>query len=502
MSVNATSGRDNWLDATQIGADVDDACDRFEAAWRAGLRPEIEDFLVEATDPGYPVRLRYLLAVELDYRRSLGETPDSSGYRRRFPGHEGLIDGSSRGSPGGSSPRPRRTWRPSTCPPDGTGRVRRTSRARRRTPSRTSRAARSCPSWAAAGWGSSTRPARSGSTAFAPEDRPARQAYRRRGPPASWRRPRPSPGSGTPTSCRSTTSASTRAWPTSRWSTSKGAASPDGSTALPGHPSPRSGWSRPGPRHRGCPSPGDRPPRPQAGQRPAQGRRDPQARRLRPGQVARIRLEPDAVGGLHRDPELRGPRAGRRPVGRPGGRHLRAGGDLVSHADRPAPLPGGDGLPDAGPGQDGRPGAALAAPAGPAPGCGDDRAEVPGEGPAPPLRRCRGAGRGPGPIPGRSADPGPADRGRGTRGSGSVAGRPWPCSPRPWRPSPSSGSSWSPGNGGARKPRPPRRPPPPSWRSGHASSRPRARPGSRSSRHWPCATRARWCAASRGWLAA
>ena len=93
MSVNETSGRDNWLDATQIGADVDDACDRFEAAWRAGLRPEIEDFLVEATDPGYPVRLRYLLAVELDYRRSLGETPDSSGYRRRFPGHEGLIDG-------------------------------------------------------------------------------------------------------------------------------------------------------------------------------------------------------------------------------------------------------------------------------------------------------------------------------------------------------------------------------------------------------------------------
>ncbi len=72
--------------------DVDDACDRFEAAWRAGLRPEIEDFLVQATDPVYPVRLRYLLAVELDYRRALGETPGSSEYRRRFPGHEGLID--------------------------------------------------------------------------------------------------------------------------------------------------------------------------------------------------------------------------------------------------------------------------------------------------------------------------------------------------------------------------------------------------------------------------
>ena len=59
--------------------------------------------------------------------------------------------------------------------------------------------------------------------------------------------------------------------------------------------------------------------------------------------------------------------------GRPGRRHLRAGGDLLSHADRSAALPGGDGPPDAGTGQDGRPGAALAAAAGPVPGCGDDR---------------------------------------------------------------------------------------------------------------------------------
>ena len=92
MSVDATSGRENWLDATQIGRDVDEACDRFEAAWRAGNRPRIEDFLGDTTDPGYPVLLRYLLAVELDYRGGLGETPESSEYRRRFPGHEGLID--------------------------------------------------------------------------------------------------------------------------------------------------------------------------------------------------------------------------------------------------------------------------------------------------------------------------------------------------------------------------------------------------------------------------
>jgi WD40 repeat protein/tRNA A-37 threonylcarbamoyl transferase component Bud32 len=92
MSVDATSERENWLDATQIGRDVDEACDRFEAAWRSGHRPAIEDFHGDTTDPGYPVLLRYLLVVELDYCGGLGETPESSEYRRRFPGHEGLID--------------------------------------------------------------------------------------------------------------------------------------------------------------------------------------------------------------------------------------------------------------------------------------------------------------------------------------------------------------------------------------------------------------------------
>jgi hypothetical protein len=32
------------------------------------------------------------LAVELDYRRGLGESPESSEYRVRFAGHERLID--------------------------------------------------------------------------------------------------------------------------------------------------------------------------------------------------------------------------------------------------------------------------------------------------------------------------------------------------------------------------------------------------------------------------
>jgi WD40 repeat protein/tRNA A-37 threonylcarbamoyl transferase component Bud32 len=89
--LNATSGRENRHDATRIGRDVDEACDRFEAAWRAGYRPQIEEFLGDPTAPDYLTLLRYLLAVELDYRGGLGATPELSEYRRRFPGHERLI---------------------------------------------------------------------------------------------------------------------------------------------------------------------------------------------------------------------------------------------------------------------------------------------------------------------------------------------------------------------------------------------------------------------------
>jgi WD40 repeat protein len=90
--LSATSGREDRHDATQIGRDVDEACDRFEAAWRGGDRPRIEEFLGDPTDPGYPTLLRYLLIVELEYRGGLGQAPELSEYRSRFPGHEGLID--------------------------------------------------------------------------------------------------------------------------------------------------------------------------------------------------------------------------------------------------------------------------------------------------------------------------------------------------------------------------------------------------------------------------
>jgi WD40 repeat protein/tRNA A-37 threonylcarbamoyl transferase component Bud32 len=90
--VGVDTGQDNRPDSTWIALHVDEACDRFEAAWRAGDRPRIEDFLGGTTDSGRPVLFRHLLAVEFDYRRGLGESPAASEYRHRFPGYEGLID--------------------------------------------------------------------------------------------------------------------------------------------------------------------------------------------------------------------------------------------------------------------------------------------------------------------------------------------------------------------------------------------------------------------------
>ena len=83
------TGRDNQLDSTRIARDVDEACDRFEAAWRAGERPLIEDFLDGKTDLYLPALLQHLLGLELDYRGGLGESPGPSEYQHRFPGHAG-----------------------------------------------------------------------------------------------------------------------------------------------------------------------------------------------------------------------------------------------------------------------------------------------------------------------------------------------------------------------------------------------------------------------------
>jgi serine/threonine protein kinase/tetratricopeptide (TPR) repeat protein len=75
-----------------LGGRVEAMCDRFEAAWKAGRRPPIEDYLREVPEPGRAALLRALLELELAYRRQHGEGPTPEEYQSRFPEHVAVIE--------------------------------------------------------------------------------------------------------------------------------------------------------------------------------------------------------------------------------------------------------------------------------------------------------------------------------------------------------------------------------------------------------------------------
>src|SRR4051794_23500221 len=63
-----------------VAGRVDAACDRFEAAFRAGHHPAIEDYLGDAEDSDRPILLRELVALERELRQGLGEHPEPVDY--------------------------------------------------------------------------------------------------------------------------------------------------------------------------------------------------------------------------------------------------------------------------------------------------------------------------------------------------------------------------------------------------------------------------------------
>jgi serine/threonine protein kinase/formylglycine-generating enzyme required for sulfatase activity/tetratricopeptide (TPR) repeat protein len=67
-------------------------CDRFEADWRAGRRPLIEEHIANVDEPLRSALLKALLAVELERRLSNGERPDLAEYRARFLGEASIVD--------------------------------------------------------------------------------------------------------------------------------------------------------------------------------------------------------------------------------------------------------------------------------------------------------------------------------------------------------------------------------------------------------------------------
>jgi serine/threonine protein kinase len=70
---------------------VDELCERFEAAWRAGQRPRMEDYLGDVPEPERSELLRELLSLELACRRQKGEPPTPDEYRQRFPEQAELV---------------------------------------------------------------------------------------------------------------------------------------------------------------------------------------------------------------------------------------------------------------------------------------------------------------------------------------------------------------------------------------------------------------------------
>jgi serine/threonine protein kinase len=70
---------------------ADALCDRFEAAWQAGQRPRIEDYLGQVPEPHRPRLLYELLMLEVEYRGRDGERPQLKEYQDRFPDHADLF---------------------------------------------------------------------------------------------------------------------------------------------------------------------------------------------------------------------------------------------------------------------------------------------------------------------------------------------------------------------------------------------------------------------------
>ena len=68
-----------------LAARVDAVCNQFEAAWKDGRRPHIEDFLGGWEGPERSALLRELLPLDAYYRRGAGETCRPEDYQTRFP---------------------------------------------------------------------------------------------------------------------------------------------------------------------------------------------------------------------------------------------------------------------------------------------------------------------------------------------------------------------------------------------------------------------------------
>lgn len=84
--MSGTDGRGSDPLPLSLACWVDRQCDAFEAAWRAGERPRVEEFLGDLAEPGRSTLLRELLAAEIELRHAAGEHPVPQDYTVLYAG--------------------------------------------------------------------------------------------------------------------------------------------------------------------------------------------------------------------------------------------------------------------------------------------------------------------------------------------------------------------------------------------------------------------------------
>jgi tetratricopeptide (TPR) repeat protein len=90
--MRAKKGSDRAGPPLEILDQIDRICDQFEAAWEAGERPRIEDYVGRIGEADRAALLSALLAADLEARRRRGEQPEPGQYNERFPGDWATID--------------------------------------------------------------------------------------------------------------------------------------------------------------------------------------------------------------------------------------------------------------------------------------------------------------------------------------------------------------------------------------------------------------------------
>jgi eukaryotic-like serine/threonine-protein kinase len=77
--------------ATEI-RQIEQICDRFEAAWQKGQRPRPESYLAQAARQLHETLLRHLVTIDWEYRLKAGEQPRVAEYQERFPLISGQVE--------------------------------------------------------------------------------------------------------------------------------------------------------------------------------------------------------------------------------------------------------------------------------------------------------------------------------------------------------------------------------------------------------------------------